>query len=327
MKHTSIALLGSVALGLLANQALAIQIVSTSTQSGRSEGQSVAVSADVDWEETGGITFVNPLIRTTRTVTATIAGITSDPPASISLTRDGLTGLYQGTFADLPAGAFTVKFTALRTVSDGTHIPVTTTRTSVTANRAVNVALPAGCFLFQNQSLQGFAARGFFNADTSTIVTPANFNPQWLASFGVLNANSSDGSFFLNLQGAQPPAASQVNGFYRFDIVSPDLSTNSAWQGGVTGVSFRYQATQLGALNLHAVLHVRKADGTTAVFTQFNADGTPLTSAAFAGSFQTMVDHVTLPAGSTVTGVDVRVFGQPGNILPSLMFDAICPRK
>ena len=326
MKKHALGLLGSVALSLLANQALAVKITSATVETGRVEGQSVAVSAVVDFEDpvTTGPTPINPLIRTIRSVTAAVSvpGVSASPPitTSVTLTRDA-TGVFQGVLPDLPAGSFNVQFLATRTVYDGTHLPPSTTRTSATLNRTASVGLPAGCFRFQNQSLQGFTAKGFFADDGSTIVVPGSFNPQW-SPIGFANANSSDGSFFLNLVGAQPPAQSQVDDFFRLDIVSPDLGSNADWQG-IKGLSFRYQATTPAQVQLHAVLRTNTGSG---VFTQFNADGTPFTSLALAQSFQTMVEQIALPAGSKVTGVDIRVFGVPGAVLPSLLFDAICPR-
>jgi hypothetical protein len=330
MKRASLGLFTSLALGLVAHHAEAVQINSATVQSGRTEGQSIAVSAAVDFQDPPppvGKVFVNPLIRTSHIVTATVAAPATSVPAiatTVSLVLDAASGLYKGTFAELPFDNYQVKITATRRVDDASHLPATSTSTSAVTNRSLSVLEPVGCFDFRNQSLQGVTVKGFFDADTTTIVTPAKVTPAW-SSVGFFGLNATDGSVFLDLSGAHPPSANQVDEFYRFDVVSPDLSANQNWQN-LTGVSFRFMSTNSEAYFLHAVVRARKPDGSIALFTQTDANGVPLTAPALGDTFQTMIDRVAMPAGSTVVGVDVRVFGDPELNPPNLFVDAICPR-
>jgi hypothetical protein len=323
MKYHFVSFLGSVALSLLANQALAIRITSTSSQTGRVEGQSATISATVDWEQPA-LTPVNPLEK--RGVTATVqnnalSGVTAVPlETSVDMVLNS-SGSYQGVFTNLPFGNYTIKITATRKVTE-LRIPSSiTTTTSASVNRGLSIGIPAGCFTFPNHSLQGFTAQGFFDGDTSTLAVNQTLNPLWdpLGFFG-----PTDGSFSVVLAGTQPPLSGQVSGFFRWDVVSPDLTNNAAWQG-ITGVSFRFRSSAADEVELHAIARIRDAAGSAAVFTQFDGTGKPIFAGAFAKNFQTMMDRFTLPAGSTVVGVDVRAFARPGHVPPNFLYDSICP--
>jgi hypothetical protein len=319
MKRSAYSLLGSVALSLLTGQAFAVKLVSSTVQTGRVEGQSVSVSATVDWET--GLTRTSPLDRriVNATVLTNLGTITSVPLAkSVPMTQDA-SGNYVGAFSDLPVGNYQISITASHVV---TVVGSPNQVTSASVTKGLSVGVPAGCFTFPNHSLQSFSVAGFFNADTNNKIAPQTFFPQWNA-FGFLG--TSDGSFFLNTDGTQPPPANQTPDSYRFDIVSPDLSTNTSWQG-ITGLSFRY-FIQSGDAFLHAVVRVRNADGSLGLVTQTDsATGIPLMSPGIAGGFETMVEHVQIPAGATVVGADVRVFMDPGAHSPDLLVDLICPR-
>jgi hypothetical protein len=323
MNTRAYTVLGSLALSLVTTEAVAVKVTSTSVQTGRTEGQSVTVTATVDYET--GTTVATPLER--RGVTAAITNlnaVTSVPAVTkqISLSVDS-SGKYVGQFPDLPIGTYSVTFTASRVITN-LGFPTTTTVISGSATNSIAVGAPAGCFSFPNHSLQGFSANGFFDADTSQIVVQQVFNPQW-SSLGFFGNN--DGSFFLNMNGAQPPKPNQAPDFYRYDIISPDLSTNSAWQG-ITGLSFRYMSTgSATAASLHAVVRVRNPDGSIGFVTQADpATNIPVVSGALGGTFQTMVEHLQMPAGTTVVGTDVRVFVDSGAMPPGMVLDLVCPR-
>jgi hypothetical protein len=334
-------LLGSVALSLLTSQAMAVRITSSTIQSGQKEGQSVSVSVGVDWElpppaNSGIIIRTNPLYRDTKSVTVALTGvpgITAFPkvPLNVTLTQDA-SGLYQGTFTGLPADSYSATITATHSISDATHIPSTFTTTSATASKSFHVGLPAGCFGFPLNNLQGFTVQGFFDHDSDTIVAAQAFNPQ-SSPVGFSGYTSPDGAFFLNLVGTQPPAQSQVHPDYRFDIRSADLSTNADWQN-ITGVSYRQRSTDVTTVVSHAVVHVRKPDGTLALFRQTDpndADPTaphaaPLVAQLPFNIYNTVVDRVQPGTGSTVTGVDIRMIATPGTVLPNVFVDLICPR-
>jgi hypothetical protein len=331
MKRSQLGIAGSIALCLVTSQALAVKITSTSSQSGRVEGQGVTVTAAVDWEEPAGPVIISPLVRTTRVVTAAVptGGIAASPAptGSINLTLDGTTGLYTGVFPDLPFNSYSMRVTATKTVrnlvpatiSDPPPPPVITT---ATATGGVQVGPPAGCFNFLPQSVDGFTANGFFNFNTAQIAAQASFNPQWSPTgFG------GTGAFFLNLAGAQIPTSTQVNGFYRFDTISPSLTGNSNWQG-LSGVSFRVFETGSGGLRFHAVVRVRHANGTSGVFTQADPNN-PLQVVAsidLPNTFNTVVERFQVAADDQVLGVDIRGYGQPGAAPPNVLIDGVCPR-
>jgi hypothetical protein len=330
MKHHQLGLVGSIALSLVSlvsREALAVKITATTSQPGRVEGQSVTVTAAVDWEDP--FAPVNPIVRTTRVVSATLQapGITASPAptTSINMVLDSATGLYTGAFPDLPFGTYTATILATKTVRDpttGTIVtPIIPVVTKASAQRGVQVAQPPGCFNF-GQSLQGFTANGFFDFNTQQIAVAQSFNPQ----VSPVGFGGPNGSFFLNLTGAQIPTSNQVNGFYRFDVISPDLTGNANWQG-INGVSFRVEETNMG-LRFHAVVRVFHADGTPGVFTQPDPTNSLLVVASpdFPNTFNTVVERFQLAQGDRVIGVDVRGYGSPGTAPPNVLVDSICPR-
>jgi hypothetical protein len=302
----------------------AVQVTSVSAQTGRVEGQSVDVSAAVNWELPGP-TLTNPLTGPFFSVSAQAGGKT------IVLLFDSATGRYKGQFQDLPFNRYPTTVTAKKTTRTAT-LPITTTNVIATRQTSFLVGPQAGCFNFdQVNSVQGWSAVGMFNGDQSTNLNNANLAPTWSSSFGFLSPNSADadGGIVSNVTGNMiPPAASLPSGFSRFDFRSPDVSADTRWQS-IRGLSFRMATDIVGMLQVQPLLSVRRPDGANSFLRQVDSGGNPVFITLFGGElvYRVFTANIPVPAGYTVLGTRLRVFNPVGSLHPSfVLLDGVCPR-
>ena len=302
----------------------AVQVTSVSAQTGRVEGQSVEVSAAVNWELSGP-TLTNSFTGPFFSVSAQAGGKT------IVLSFDSATGRYKGQFQDLPFNRYSTTVTAKKTTRTAT-LPIRTTNVIATRQTLFLVGAQAGCFNFdQVNSVQGWTAVGMFNGDQSANLNNAGLIPTWNSSFGFLSPNSADadGGLVLNVTGnVIPPAASLPSGFSRFDFRSPDMTTDTRWQG-IRGISFRMATDIVGMLQVQPLLAVRRPDGTNSFLRQVDSSGNPVFITLFGGEalFRVFVANIPVPAGYTVLSTHLRVFNPVGSLHPSfVILDGVCPR-
>lgn len=311
-------------LGLSATSALAIQVTSVTAQIGRVEGQSVEISAAVNWEQTGPI-LINPLTGPFFRVSAQAGGKT------VLLSYDSATARYRGQFQGLLFDSYSATVTATRTTKSFGTFPPTNTNVSATRNTTFGVGPQAGCFNFnQGSNLQGWTARGMFNGDQSANVFPITPIMSWSDPLGFRSiATNNDGALVLSLGNiATPPSTLFPSGFWRFDFVSPDLTANVNWQG-ISGVSFRMAANPLAILDIQPILSLRRPDGSTTLFRP-ESGGQPVFLNFMSGElvYRVLSADINVPADHTVIGVQLRVFGTATSQLPgNLVLDGVCPRR
>ncbi len=300
----------------------AVQVTSVTAQAGRTEGQSVEVSAAVNWESTGLI-IVNPFTGPFFRVSAQVGGQT------ILLGFDAASGQYRGQFQGLLFDRHQVTVTATKTTRTAT-IPIVTTNTSATRQTTFLVGPQAGCFNFNlGNNLQGWSVTGLFNGDQSANVFPITPSVTWSDPLGFLSiSNNNDGALVLGLGNvATPPANLFPSGFWRFDFRSSDLSANANWQG-LRGISFRMSANPLTILDIQPLISARRPDGTTTFFRPVSGTN-PVFLNFMSGElvYRVLSADISVPADHTVLGVHLRVFGTSTSQLPgTLVLDGICPK-
>jgi hypothetical protein len=312
--------------------AQAVDITAVTAQQNRVEGQSVEITATLNW---GGLLISNPLIKVTRTVQATITPApvaTPAIPTQITLTFDSATARYRGQFNNLPFHRYTATVTATQTIRNYTNFPSTISTAQDTAPAQFNVVAPAGCFSFnQGATLQGWTVGGPFDGDTSNNLAQGVLVPQWLSSAGFLSpgATDADGALVLPVPETVFPDNSNLfaSGFYRLDFASPGLGANAAWQG-INGVSFRL-SHNLSGIQVQPIVQARRPDGTTTFFRPVDANGAPIFQSVACQSYRAVVSNIAVPPDHTILGVRLRVFGPAGSVFgnESLIFiDGVCPR-
>jgi hypothetical protein len=325
MKVIKRALFGALLLGQSALSAYAVQVTSVTAQTGRVEGQSVEVSAAVDWQNPGGLPIlVNPLTGPFFSVSARTGDQT------IPLTFDSASGRYRGQFQGLMFNTHTATVTATKTTRSFSF-PPTQSIVSASRNAAFLVGAQQGCFNFnQGNNLQGWTTVGIFNGDAPDPIAPIASALAWSDPFGFLSvATNNDGALLLNLITTPNPAAALLpSGFWRIDFRSPDLAAQTAWQG-IRGVSFRMATNPAGILQVQPILQVRRPDGTTTFFRPMNG-ATPVFLTLISGEmvYRVLSADISVPADYTVIGARLRVFGAANSTLPdAVAVDGICPRR
>lgn len=302
--------------------AYAVQVTSVTAQAGRTEGQSVEVSAAVNWES-GSLIIFNQFTGPFFRVSAQSGGQT------ILLGFDAASGQYRGQFQGLLFNSHQVTVTATKTTRTAT-IPIVTTNTSASRQTTFLVGPQAGCFNFnQGNNLQGWAFAGMFNGDQSANVFSTTPSLTWSDPLGFLSINTNnDGALVLGLGNvATPPATLFPSGFWRFDFRSPDLSTRTDWQG-LRGISFRMAANPLTILDIQPIISARRPDGTTTFFRPMNGTN-PVFLNFMSGElvYRVLTADINVPADHTVLGVHLRVFGTATSQLPgTLLLDGVCPK-
>jgi hypothetical protein len=305
-------------LGLSALSAHAIQVTSVTAQTDRVEGQSVEISAVVNWEQSFPIQ-ANPLTGPFFRVTASAAGKT------INLSYDSASGRYQGLFQGLVIGGHPAFVTASKTTRTAS-IPVNETTIKSEGHTNIFVRPQPGCFNFAlKNDREGWTAEGMFDGDLPDKVTQANLPLNWVST-----GYASVGAVTLNMGSSIVPATNLLTtGYWRYDFRSSDLSTNIPWQG-ITGLSYRLGANlNSDSIQVQAILVARNSNGRPVLFRATN-NGNPVFHSLSPGaiSFQTFIDNIKLESGSTLLGIHLRVFGIAGAIPPSdVRLDLICPRR
>jgi hypothetical protein len=313
----------SALLGLSATGAFAIQVTSVTAQTGRVEGQSVEISAAVNWEQVGPELF-NPVTGPFYRVSAQAGGKT------ILLSYDSATSRYRGQFQGLLFDNYSTTVTATKTTKF-LGFPPSINNVSATRSTTFGVGPQAGCFNFnQGNNLQGWTVRGLFDGDQSPIVFPITPPVTWSDPLGFRSiATNNDGALVLGLDNiATPPSALFSSGFSRFDFVSPDLTANTNWQG-MRGISFRMAANPVTILDIQPIISTRRPDGTPALFRPVNGNS-PVFLNFVSGElvYRVLSADINVPADHTVTGVQLRVFGTATSQLPdTLTLDGVCPRR
>lgn len=206
------------------------------------------------------------------------------------------------------------------------------------ASASFRVREPDGCFSFNRPAgnvpfvwnkLQGWSVDRYYVAGTGTLASPTCSPPYHVTdAYGSEAPDPADGNggvrLFHYANCLRTPAVNNTQ--WHNDFNSPELSAYPKWQG-ISGFRFAIRTSRTGGVNpqVQAILLVRKPDGTTGTFaegTQANRVFHPLT-----GTYQTISSPISIPAGSTVTGARIRVFGTLPLAPPDFEIDVdnICP--
>ena len=197
------------------------------------------------------------------------------------------------------------------------------------------------CFSFdgEERGTEGWTFEGIFDATGATDIRKPGCpgtdllwsGVQWPDPLGIANPGPDRGSLHVLLSHDCFPTdpADLESGFWRFGFVSPDLASNSGWQG-VDVVEFRVAAT--GVLKLQPIVTFIREDGTVG-----NSAPTDPTTGDFLfygvepSAWTTFAGPVAVPANATVTGVRIRVFGEPAVVQllegapRDIYLDSVCP--
>jgi hypothetical protein len=206
------------------------------------------------------------------------------------------------------------------------------------ATASFRVREPSGCFSFNRPSggvpfawnnLQGWSAGGYYVAGTSTPASQTCSPSYHVAdTYGSESPDPADGNggvrLFIYANCLRTPAVN--NNQWHTDFSSPDLSAYPKWQG-ISGFSFAIRTSRMSGVNpqVQSIVTVRKADGTVATIaegTQANRVFHPVT-----GTYQTISSPISIPAGATVMGARVRIFGTLPLMPPDFEIDVdnFCP--
>ena len=156
---------------------------------------------------------------------------------------------------------------------------------------------------------QGWSLAGFY--DDGGLVPISGFFSDGPAPWSPLET----GVILLGSGGATNPASPTGDSFIHWDLNSPDLSADSQWQG-IQSFTYDVSGEQIavtGDTFVQAVLLIQLEDGTDTFFTDgiFNQIFGTLNPGGPTPWTTYTVDMSGLPAGSTLTGLNMRFFFQP----------------
>lgn len=185
---------------------------------------------------------------------------------------------------------------------------------------------PNGCFRFNfsappagatswTPGTQGWAASQFYVGDTSVLASTS--------AVPAIYPYAEQLRMVVHPNALRTPSTVPL---WRTDVQSPSLENNPGWQNA-QGIQYWISADRYSNLNLQvqSILHVRKADGTTALF----AEGTQTTRIFHPiAQWTQVVSPIPLPPGAKILGASIRIFGLlPLPAGPDIVFtlDDICP--
>ena len=116
-----------------------------------------------------------------------------------------------------------------------------------------------------------------------------------------------------------------ASGQWRFDLISPSLADNTAWQN-VAGVTFLVNANE--PVKVQPIVQYTDAEGNQGARAPADANGDFIFFDVASQQTTAIEGLVQLPAGATVQRVRIRVFGVPEQTAVSegiIRVDAICP--
>jgi hypothetical protein len=180
--------------------------------------------------------------------------------------------------------------------------------TNNTDSLSVNITAPNIVPVFNfNANNQGWRMVGLYDDGDLTPV-PDFFSDD---PAGWTNVTRS-GAIALGSGGFKTPPSPTRDTFLHWDFNSPDLSTDTQWQGisafsyDITG-DFLASSSVSQNVFVQAVLHVRKPDSTESFFTDFSFHEIPL---EFGGWVTHTLDVTSLgmPAGTILLNVNLRIF-------------------
>jgi hypothetical protein len=177
---------------------------------------------------------------------------------------------------------------------------------------------------------QGFRRNGVFDGDTAVITSKYKANPATWDDH--MNFPTAVGASPLDGDGALVFGGSSLNdptpsGKFRVDHISPDLRSNSFWQGKHLYRARLFQSGVIGAPILaQIVIEAVHPNGTSGLFHQLNSAGAAMFCTVASGTWTECFATVPLPANVTVKTIQVRVFGEPGTVYEgNLAIDDIAP--
>jgi hypothetical protein len=209
------------------------------------------------------------------------------------------------------------------------------------ATRSFSLEWPPGTFGFENGGLNGWRYAGVFGVsddfeacDPAVLAAPPHFSfsqAGWPVGINDTGGPFVSGSLRTSVSFVcYPDSASEVNaqGLWNFNLLSPDLSTDSNWQG-ISGVSFRVNTNS--PFPIHVV--------STVVFEDENGNNQPsspmltptqmdFTEIATSQQWITVAKTWNIP-DRPIRSVELRVFGSPeslaGSPATTVLIDVVSP--
>jgi hypothetical protein len=181
--------------------------------------------------------------------------------------------------------------------------------------------IPQGLINFNNGTNQGWIVDGFYDGDQPGVIQQANNVALWIGYTDVSSQPGTDdikdnkGSIAAVLGPNVPESNIALSGYWRFDFISPDLSSNSDWQK-INGVELcitdNFSLTGNTPLNIQVLLKAIKPDGSTTYLHEVDSKGEPVfitTDAKLVKNWNIITSKIKVSSGYTVQNLYVRVFG------------------
>jgi hypothetical protein len=118
------------------------------------------------------------------------------------------------------------------------------------------------------------------------------------------------------------------SGLFRVDHISPDLMSNTAWQGKYRYRARLFQSGFVGApIHAQIVIEAVRPPGVVGLFRQVNSAGAAVFCTVASGTWTDCLAKIPVPANYRVKAIQVRVFGDPGTVGAdgNLAIDDIAP--
>jgi hypothetical protein len=189
---------------------------------------------------------------------------------------------------------------------------------------------PPGAFDFDDDGPDGWQLARLFDGDGTTPLGAAATSQFPTVFVDALNASDPPGqvlppdgrgSVAAALAADNIPSTS-TSGWWRQDLISPDLSAVNAWQGHGT-ISFAvYDGMSSGGppIETQLVLDVIKCDGTSALYHAVTSSRFPVYCAAQRGAWANCTFSIDLTGVDTIRHVIVRVYGTTGPLYEGGVF-------
>lgn len=200
-----------------------------------------------------------------------------------------------------------------------------TTKTK-TASRIFSLPMTPGCFSFHNadEGTAGWTFVGIHDGEGKQDVTQPGCPVEGLLVRLQQSLDAGNGSLNVPITSVCFPT-STPSGQWRFDLVSPELSQDTAWQN-IAGATF--QVFSNVPVKVQPVIQFTDAEGVDRARAPADANG-EFIFFDVAGQQTIAVDGlVQIPNGATVKRLRIRVFGVPEETVIGeglIRVDAICP--
>ena len=233
-------------------------------------------------------------------------------------------GKYQGTTPPLDIGPYELQIKAVfrpfnpDATQPGPDTTIQETRPFIVG--ASSLAEDGECFTFEDESAgtAGWTFNGYFNGSTSEKINVPGCPESPMVWF-----TTGGGTLTVPLGACIPPEASQ--GFWRFNFESPNVAEEPAWQN-ITGVMMRMASNR--PVQIWPLISV---DDEEFPFREPLGDtGEPDIHYPIEGGtlmFRNIYSYINVNGDDTVTGLVVRVFGEPTGAFEeaSVNLSVVCP--